>query len=363
MKRTLGIRILLAILSLCARHLCIAQPMDRITLSPDGTSFITVSGKPFHPWGFNYDRDFKMRLLEDYWAAEWDTVVADFGEMRSLGANTVRIHLQFARFMTAADKPDEPALAKLRKLLALAEREDLYLDITGLACYRRADVPDWYADLDEHARWAAQASFWSAIAAACSQSPAVFCYDLVNEPAVPSKPLAARHWLIGDLGPFTYCQFLTLDPAGRAGDDIARAWARQMIAAIRKHDPKRLVTLGMLPNTLRDSPKGSCGFDVDAIAKDLDFVAVHFYPESGKFERDLAWLKRFAVGKPLVVEETFPLGCKPGELGQFIDRASAVNGWISFYWGRSPVELSASKNVADAITADWLDTFQKHRPP
>lgn len=49
-----------------------------------------------------------MRLLEDYWAEEWETVAQDFREIRDLGANVVRIHLQLGRFMTAEVFKQEP---------------------------------------------------------------------------------------------------------------------------------------------------------------------------------------------------------------------------------------------------------------
>jgi len=68
-------------------------------------------------------------------------VEEDFREMKQLGANVVRIHLQVAKFMDAPDKPNAASLAQLTKLLALAESNNLRLDLTGLACYRRADVP------------------------------------------------------------------------------------------------------------------------------------------------------------------------------------------------------------------------------
>jgi hypothetical protein len=234
--------------------------------------------------------------------------------------------------------------------------------VTGLACYRRADVPDGYASLGEQERWEAQASFWSAVATTCKDSPAVFCYDLVNEPSVPKQKLKARQWLTGDLGGFTYCQFLTLDPAGRTGDDIASAWARQMSTAIRKHDPQRLITIGLLPNTLADSPAGSCGFTVEAIARELDFVAVHFYPESGKLDENAKWLGRFDVGKPVVVEEFFPIRCTTKDLGQFMARCKPfVDGWIGFYWGRTPEELTATGTIADAITAEYLRFLQTQK--
>ena len=61
--------------------------------------------------------------------------------MKQLGANVVRIHLQLGKFMDGPDKPNEKALDRLGKLVALAERTRLYLDLTGLGCYHKKDVP------------------------------------------------------------------------------------------------------------------------------------------------------------------------------------------------------------------------------
>src|SRR4029077_1723991 len=98
----------------------------------------------------------------------------DFRQMQQLGANVVRVHLQFGKFMTAADKPNAKALDRLGKLLAFAEETGLYLDLTGLGCYHKADVPAWYDKLSEAERWDAQAAFWTAVAGRCKDSPAVF---------------------------------------------------------------------------------------------------------------------------------------------------------------------------------------------
>jgi hypothetical protein len=100
------------------------QPLDRIT-THKSTFIHATTHKPFHPWGLNYDRDHRMRLLEDYWQTDWPTVAADFAEMKRLNANVVRIHLQFARFMDAPDKPSLASLALLTKLLKLAEDNNL----------------------------------------------------------------------------------------------------------------------------------------------------------------------------------------------------------------------------------------------
>src|SRR6185437_11872179 len=88
-----------------------AAEMPWVSVSADKRGFVLApSDKPFTPWGFNYDRDAKERLIEDYWHDEWPKVEADFAQMKKLGANVVRIHLQFGRFMDAADKPNDKSL-------------------------------------------------------------------------------------------------------------------------------------------------------------------------------------------------------------------------------------------------------------
>src|SRR6185295_7983807 len=85
--------------------LCSGQGRSRsefIRVSKDHKGFVfSGAGKKFTPWGFNYDHDRSNRLLEYYWNEEWDTVASDFREMKELGANTVRIHLQVSRFMNS----------------------------------------------------------------------------------------------------------------------------------------------------------------------------------------------------------------------------------------------------------------------
>ena len=69
---------------------------------------LSKSGFPFIPWGFNYDHDENGRLLEDYWDKEWPKVEEDFREMKQLGANVVRIHLQVGKFMTGQTSRTKP---------------------------------------------------------------------------------------------------------------------------------------------------------------------------------------------------------------------------------------------------------------
>lgn len=334
--------------------------LEWIAVAKDGKGFTRgTAGKPFVPWGFNYDHDEPGRLLEDYWLTEWPKVEEDFREMKELGANVVRIHLQFGKFMETAEKPNETSLKQLAKLLELAERTGLYLDLTGLGCYHKADVPAWYDALAEPSRWAAQANFWAAIARQCKESPAVFCYDLMNEPVVAGGKRKPGEWLGGAFAGKHFVQFITLDTTGRVPHTVASEWIRTLTKAIRQHDTRHLVTVGLVDWSL-DRPGLRSGFVPDKITADLDFLCVHLYPKKGEVPKAIETLRGFAVGKPVVIEETFPLQAGFPEFGQFITESRAVaSGWIGFYWGKTPAELRKSGTIGDAILLGWLEFFQR----
>jgi hypothetical protein len=337
-----------------------AEEMPRVKVARDGRSFVLdPSGRPFVVWGLNYDHDERGRLLEDYWNDEWATVKKDFRDMRKLGANVVRIHLQLGKFMEAPDRPNAAALARLAKLIGLAEKCRLYLDLTGLGCYHKKDVPAWYDKLTEKERWDVQARFWVAVAAKCKDSCAVFCYDLMNEPVVPGGRRKDGDWLGPAFGDKHFVQFITLDQGGRTRPAVAREWIRHLSAALRKEDKRHLITVGLVDWSL-DRKGLTSGFVPEKIVGDVDFISVHIYPEKGKVDEALKTLAGFAAGKPVVVEETFPLRCSPDELGQFVDGSRKVAaGWVGFYWGKPPEELRRSKTLGDALTLGWLEFFQK----
>ncbi len=366
----IGCRLLLAVCvawTLISASIALAQPavdqLDWIKVSADGPYFIrATSGDRFLPFGFNYDHDEPGRLIEDYWEQEWPKIEEDFAEMRQLGANVVRIHLQFGKFMQSKDLPNVKALEQLKGLLQLAEKTKLYLDLTGLACYHKKDVPAWYDALSEADRWAAQSVFWEAIALVCAASPAVFCYDLMNEPVVPGVGDKRPEWLGPPFGDKHFVQFITRETGKRQRPDVAKAWITTLVAAIRKHDTKHLVTVGLVDWSL-DKPGLTSGFVPDKIASELDFLAVHIYPKRGKINEALETLKDFAaVGKPVLIEETFALQCSLEEFEDFYSNAKAKDhaaGWVGFYWGKTPDEYRKGKTIVDAIMLKWLEWFEK----
>ena len=339
----------------------LGQPaVPRITVS--GSKFVVSgTGETFTPWGFGYDRDWEYRLLEDYWADEWNKVEQDFDELQALGANVVRIELQYHRFMDGPSSPNEANLSRLRDLAILAEDRGVYLDIVGLGSFRPEDDAAWYVDLPESQRWAAQAKFWETIAKTLADRPGVFAFNLMNEPVVAGERLAKGAWVHPvEIQGLHYVHYINLDPEGRDRADIAVAWVRQMKQAIRMHDRKTPITVGMFP--LLGSPDAS-GFSPKRMAAEVDFVAVHLYPRSGRSDETLELLKQYDVGLPLVIEEVFPIDIGLDEYRGFLESSrAAADGWISFYWGETDDDLRKRNEPLAALVLGATDVFEELRP-
>ncbi len=340
--------------------------MERIIVGPGSRGFVTaVSGRPFHPWGFNYGNG--GRLMEDFWANDWKTFADDFRKMKALGANIVRVHLQYGKFMEGPTRTNHASFLLLSRLLGLAERTGLYLDVTGLACYRPGDTPTWYNKMGERQRWAAQSNFWSAVAATCARSASVFCYDLINEPLSPGGKRAPGQWRSGSsLGGYDFLQFIALDPGKRKREEIPVAWIRVMRAAIRSQDTNALITVGLLPWSREWG--WLSGFVPAKIAPELDFISVHIYPDSKKPAEAMEGLRRCAVGKPVVIEETFPLSCSASEEEKFLRDSKAIAcGWIGHYDGQDledfrALEQAGKLTLAQSIYRSWQRLFVKLKP-
>lgn len=335
--------------------------MPRVRVSADSKRFeLAGSGKAFVPWGFNYLGKFD-HLAEDDWDTDegWKRIETDFREMKNLGANVVRWHLQLETFIKAPDRPDTAELARLKKLLGLAREHGLYLDLTGLNCFRLNRIPEWYDALPEADRWKCQARFWDAVAKTCAGDPTVFCYNLMNEPVIGEPGPKDHPWVGGELGGFHFVQRISNKPAGRDTKDIAEAWVKTLVDAIRRHDKETLVTVGDIPwNTVWPGAKPV--FCSPQVGKHLDFVSVHFYPSTGKLDKELVALAAYDVGQPLVVEETFPLSCSLPDFEKFVDSTSGrVDGWISHYFGYTPAQHRAGAKPGGTAVAEFLEYWSK----
>src|SRR5690349_18424551 len=114
-----------SVLFTCVFTCCVsAAEMEWVQVARDGKGFVLHKSQArFTPLGFNYDHDTQGRLIEDYWDREWTEVEKHFRQMKELGANVVRVHLQLGKFTDAADKPSAASLKQLERLLKLAEKE------------------------------------------------------------------------------------------------------------------------------------------------------------------------------------------------------------------------------------------------
>lgn len=330
-----------------------AEQMETVKVAPDHKGFVLVpSGTRYVPWGHNYASvDILKRLGEDP-----DRVEREFAEMKAAGTNVARIHPEMPQILSAPGQANPEAIAQIKKLLEIAEKTGIHLKITGLACYQISDRLDWYDSMDEQDRWKTQAFFWETVAQTCAPSPAVFAYDLVNEPAAVGKP--DDGWYTGRMGEVEFCQRLTLTPGNRNGDDLFREWTKLMVASIRKHDTDHLITMGMLPFP------GA----YQAAAEQLDFVSPHLYPKSGKVDDEIRLLQQFDWGKPIVIGETFPLSCGADDERDFLLKSREfAHGWIGHWPDESPTELAALKKsgkatIHNAIWLSWVELFQAIGP-
>ncbi len=356
--------------TILAAFLCLpafAAP-DWVAVDKGRSEFVlAASGAKFTPWGYNYFRDEKFRLLEDYWNGDtpqgWAKVERDFREMKQLGANVVRLHLQFARFMDGPGRPDRRNLARLTKVIDLAEQLGMYLDITGLGTYRVKDVPGWYRNAGEKEHWAMQAEFWEAVARVCANRSTVFAYNLMNEPLATASKQPPGQWTNPTaLEGQTYVEYINIDPARRKPPDIARAWIRQMTAAIRKHDRRHLITVGLIWVS-NVNPEAWSGFPPKDVAPEVDFLAVHVYPDKAKVNAALDSLRRYQVGKPILVEETFPMKCPPSEWREFLEKSRGLaQGWLGQYWSLSPQDIEGSADIVHGLLREQFELLQRLNP-
>lgn len=327
--------------------------MEAVVLNPVGKGFVLhPSGDRYIPWGHNYASvDILKRLAENP-----ERVAREFAEMKAVGTTVARIHPEMPRILSGPDQADPHALTELRKLLSIAEEAGIHLMITGLACYTITDRMEWYDSLEEQERWEVQAFFWETIARICADSPAVFAYDLVNEPGAVGK--RADGWYMGRMGDVEFCQWLSLDPGKRSKDDIFRAWTQRMVTAIRKHDKTHLITMGMFPFP---------GI-YKVAAEQLDFVSPHLYPKTGRVAQEITLLKKFDWGLSIVIGETFPLSCGVDDERDFLLKSREfAHGWIGHWPDESPAELSALKKsgkatIQNAVWLAWVELFKEIGP-
>lgn len=333
-----------------------STPAANLTkISIENRQFINANGDVFFPWGFNYTNADDVGLIEDDWYNEvmWQTIQSDFIEMKALGANVVRIHLQYHQFMSDASTPNIMAFQRLKELVEFAEMEGLYLDITGLSSYRKSDQPNFYNLMRDDERWNTQKLFWETTAETIGDNPAVFAFNLMNEPVVSvgCNSSIDCEWLPGDgQGGLHFVQNITRTP-GNNYITTLKSWMSELSQAIRSKDNETLITVGLLG-------LGSFG----QFGEDLDYVSLHEYPQSGQLQESINKVIANQSGVPLIIEETYNLNCNIGELEEFIDGVDGgYQGLMGHYFG-TPLEDLSDLSIRQAIQKNFLEFFIANNP-
>src|SRR5262249_31283806 len=112
--------------------------------------------RPWKAWGMNWgigDHAPVIAYFDDPSPADLAVLQTELRTARAMGANSMRIYLQLAQVMATPTHPRQRTLTALQRLLALAQHERIYLDITGDLVWQTKYAPGWYRQLPYQTRW------------------------------------------------------------------------------------------------------------------------------------------------------------------------------------------------------------------
>jgi hypothetical protein len=354
--------------------------LERVVTSTagNGTFVGSASGLTFTPWGHNYGP--AQGLIDDNWydATNFAQIVADFRELKLMGTTTLRIHPQLNKFMLNPTTPNTAAFDQLNRLAVVAEKLGLYLDVTGLGAWRKADnnIPDtqpgvadaddWLSSPDEELRWHAQEIWWENAARRLKDRPSVVWFNLMNEMVAVDAPAYCNN----EFGGYCFVQTIVLALNGRDQGTVLRTWIARMHAAIERGEGR--------PRTAPDhrTTASNLLFENKDLTADLDDMMLnHSYPGEdpatpvSEVDQEIAHIKATKIpGKPLVVEEFFfvldtdpappDLACG-GDCLEHVLQATRpeANGWLGHAGG-----TTLAQGVPNILAAAWLLLFQRNTP-
>ncbi|MHC4521569.1 MAG: beta-galactosidase, partial [Planctomycetota bacterium] len=351
--------------------------------------------QPYVPWGTNYydpNTGWAPKVWQQFDA---DRVAEQFEIMSGLGVNCARIFLAAAAFQPDVNTVDEEALEKLDAVVKIARRTGVRLILTGPDHWEGKPSywkPDRFAG---EAALKALEKFWTVVGRRYRGEPAIFAWDLLNEPQMPwsleSWDPRWNSWLRSkyqthetlktawgdELGADETLGSVEMPKdSGKRGnprlldwqlfrEHLADRWVQRQIQVLRQVDPTHLITVGYIqwsyPVIRPGDPSLYAAFNPRRQAQWLDFISIHFYPLMGRpwgskdnWDRNLAYLQSVLaychVGKPVVLGEYgwYGGGAPPGrplvtedQQGRWITaevEASRrlAHGWLSWPFADTP---------------------------
>ena len=375
---------------ICPLCACRAEnpAMQLIVVTPDGQGFVERdSRRPYIPFGTNYYDPHTGWAPKIWRQFDAQKVHEHFQIMQGLGVNCTRVFLAAATFQPAADTIDEQQLKKLDTLVEIARESGIRLMLTGPDHWEGSPSywrPDRFAG--ENSLRAIE-HFWQVVGERYKGEPAIFAWDLLNEPHLPwfveqwrplwnawlketykswDKLKAAWGTELADANQWDEISAPADKPDANSPklrdwqlfrEELADRWVRRQVEALRKADPAHLITVGYIqwsyPLVRHGNPGRYAAFNPHRQVGLLDFVTIHFYPTLGDpFGSEENWTKNIGylqavlaychAGKPVVL----------GEYGWY--GGGAVQNQPYLAEEQQSTWISAEIEASRALAAGWL---------
>jgi endo-1,4-beta-mannosidase len=293
-----------------------------------------------------------------YWWSNFhlDEVREEFGLIKELGLQVVRIFLLWDDFQPEPDRVDPEKLANLVRVADVAAELGLGLDVTFFTGHMSG--PNWSP------RWLLDGPLppydWIRDVVSEGQVTTRGYRNMFHDPMALDAARLLLRTVVGRLKdhPAVWLWNLGNEPELFAWPDTAeagRAWVREMTRLIKSIDPHHPVTCGLDQTCLNQNT----GLRVDQVYAETDIAVMHSYPMYTPWARRpldpdfvpfTCAVTAALCGKPVLMEEFGGCTAQPGE-------ASHVMEWTETN-GRQRTQFMASEEDLAEFLRQTLPRLQ-----